>query len=376
MRVNELISKIKEYYKKNKTRIDYLFSVIFLPLTFIITFLIRNYHVFLYESTKTGDYAANGLQIIRAGMFKELLGPYSRFEFNHPGPISFYYYAFMEKILFFIKHDSAKHFLSQFLINSIFIIISLHIIHTSFKKNKTRNTIIFFTLILFFIKYIGLYKIISLWGPDIILFPMLLFILSSSKVAQGNLKHLILSIISSVFIVHNQLGGLITVIPIFTLSILFLINQKRKEKKKITKKDWRIIIYSGALSFISLFPIFVDQLFYNKNLSKIFTFFKQNAGIQHSFLESSKFIIDFIINPLPEILKINTIIILSFFLTITIFGFNKKNKFLNITILFVYFSIFLSIYGAMKVVGDLLPYLFNYIHMIILIFYFIIVIST
>ncbi|MBW3019996.1 hypothetical protein KY334_01760, partial [Candidatus Woesearchaeota archaeon] len=107
-----------------------------------------------------------------------------------------------------------------------------------------------------------------------------------------------------------------------------------------------------------------------------FTFFKQNAGIQHSFLESSKFIINFIISPLPEILKINTIIILSFFLTMTIFGFNKKNKFLNFTILFVYFGIFLSIYGAIKVVGDLLPYIFNYIHMIILIFYFIIVISA
>ena len=95
---------------------------IWLPITVFALVLLANLPFYLSaDLIERGDQAANALQIERARSFDELLGPYSRFEFHHLGPITFYYLAASEILFFWVPTYLGKHLLAQFVVNLLWL---------------------------------------------------------------------------------------------------------------------------------------------------------------------------------------------------------------------------------------------------------------
>jgi len=106
---------------------NYLVYVILPPLTFFVAFFIFNFAELNRPVDPWGDQALFCLQVERAGQFKECLGPYSRYAFHHPGPLSFYFAAAAQGLLFFLDH--ARWLVAQLLINVLFFGAALHIFY-------------------------------------------------------------------------------------------------------------------------------------------------------------------------------------------------------------------------------------------------------
>ena len=55
-------------------------------LLVLVVLVVRNQEVLFHRQWEEGDFALNSILIDRARHFRLLVGNYSRFEFNHPGP--------------------------------------------------------------------------------------------------------------------------------------------------------------------------------------------------------------------------------------------------------------------------------------------------
>jgi len=372
---------------------NYFTSVVLIPALFFLVYAGLNFKTFLNPGLEDGDLSSGALQIIRAKNFEEYLGPYSRFEFNHPGPISFYYYAFMEGPLFFIPSPFGRHLAAQFLLNIFFLFLSLHILYISLKKK-------FLIPMFFIVMLLCLYPhqpniFMRMWPPALLIFPTILFTLAMAKFSSGDLRFLFWAVVSSVFIVHNNLSGLAIVGP-FTIIGLVLFAWNRRKSLKSSKKEtarlkkgssvnheepehpvpgarptpldrdfsgssWKILAACLVFLMVSFLPPLYEQFSADKgNLTKIYEFYKNQSGLQHPFLEACRYIFDFYAAPVQSVVPINPFLVVLVLTVGSLSLVKKKGGFMNILVLFNFAGMTFSILGAMTVTGRLMPYIFKY----------------
>ena len=293
--------KIRKIIKNEK--FIYIYS---LPILFIIVFTVINKEQFDKFNLNVSDYPLIEIQIQLAKTFDAELGQYSKYKFFHPGPISFYYYAAIEKIVFFIKSDMGKHLYSQFILNIIFLIIAMNLVYSSFRR-KYYSLLLFFS-VLFVLEihpeYFSTWY--SYWAPCIIIFPMLTLILSGSKIAYGNIRYILIYAISATFIIQNHLGGL-GIVFVFTIYCLFLyIRNYKKERITITKIDYRYLIFSLLFLIIAFFPVIYEQFSSEKgNILKILQFYT-NPSSSNSFYDALDYTLNWYLLPINKFLTLNT----------------------------------------------------------------------
>jgi len=343
----------------------YLFYMMF-PTVFFLVFLLINLNNINIITNEFGDYAINALQIIRAKYFKEFLGPYSRFGFNHPGPISYYYYAFMENVLFFLKSDYSKHAVAQFISNYFFLLTTLTIIYKSFEQKY--YTIIYFMLFLFTLTPFDSNIFVDLWPPCLLIFPLSVFVLSSARLATGNAKYMLPLVISAVVMTHNYLSILIITISFSCISLLlFIIN-----KTKLRRNDFYYIFVSGLFVILSSFPILYQQFVYpDGNLTKIYTFFQSYPFFNQSFSASLDYIINFYSRPITQSVNVDPYLVMLLLIILSLINLEKgKKSFTNYLILFNFIGLWLSIFAASKVIGELDTHYFWFEFSFAALFYF------
>ncbi|GIX40668.1 MAG: hypothetical protein KatS3mg129_0401 [Leptospiraceae bacterium] len=184
-------------------------------LFIILFFLYFLYHIDILKHYyfDFGDIALISLKVEFAKEFKELLGPYSRMGFFHPGPIVFYLYAIMHKIFYPLfkilnfQSISAYYYLYQFIINFIVLIFTF----IAFPKNIKHIGMIFLLIYLIFwenLNPIPFSMIFDIWGPSIIILPFLLLMVSLATFSIDSSKYYLLFFISfaiSLIIIPKQL---------------------------------------------------------------------------------------------------------------------------------------------------------------------------
>ena len=206
--------------------------------------------------TPDGDLAADMLlvDLIRDPGYL-LVGHYSRWGFNHPGPFWFYLTYLFEQLLSF---SSLWRYQIWFLCNLLFndFLISAAAIALSrylFKKINFGFTLFFAaTLIGFF----GL-QITWLWMPWRIVLPYLCFLLSLLHLAEGSRSAILYSALFTGVLIH----GYITM-PLFTVPFLLMALWLGHRKTRWLS-DWGTAKYLwGALGLAVLFacPILLDTL--------------------------------------------------------------------------------------------------------------------
>jgi hypothetical protein len=364
--------------------------VFLLPLLILVSFIAVNHQFFTQPHNKMGDEAVNGLSIIRASHFQEYLGPYSRFGFHHPGPISFYYYAFMERAFFFIGSEHGRHLLAQVLLNCIFLGMALHLTCVSF-ESKFSAVLLGVVTAATLSNALGGGFYVSLWGPAIIVLPLLVFVLAAARLALGCIRDALFLAFSTPFIVQNQVGSVVIVGPLLLLAIgLGLGNRRRQREGGLPHHGGEgtvprgtllgvvsppggkggspqshelICVLVGLVFFLAAFfpPIYEQFSAPEGNLTKIVSFFLQHGAANHTWTEAIRCVAAVFRDSVPPAAGGNPFFVIVPLLILSGLGFaarGKRDSPRFLLLLFTGSGLLLSVFGGTRTAWELHKYLF------------------
>lgn len=246
--------------------------------------------VFKKEIFLWADAAVIGIHTIQASHFSQLLGPYSRFEWNHPGPILFY------MLVPFYVLSGGK---TAFLILGVFVInlIAISCIIVTLYKNASslHSYLIMLLLFTIYLSFFGALNLTFLWNPIVVILPIMLLFFLCAGLSVGKISNLPLIFFIASFVVQTHIGTAPIACSIVGISIIFYIFYYIKRKKGFYSEDsaeYLNYVKYGIIAFIILFlmwlPPLIEELTHSPgNLTKLYRFFtKKNIG--HSFNEVFK----------------------------------------------------------------------------------------
>lgn len=337
--------------------------------TFLLLFflLLFEYVIFNFHNLKTtyqdfGDAALLCIKINFAKEFKEYLGAYSRMGFFHPGPILFYFYAFLDvmiskfDLLNDFKSKSNVYGIFQFALNFALLFFSYSLLPKNISKTLR---IIFIVIVLLFyenLAYGFTSNLFSIWGPFSIIIPFFVLLISLALVYETHNYSLfpVIFLMNSI-VINNHLSGIIYS-GIFTFLFLIIIAKKCKNYKSFV--GW-LTIATVVLMFSFLPPIL--EFFWNfpdNNILKIIEISKSTTSLRKGkevFLYFFELISIFTIGK-PNFF-IGIIIFFSIIITIEYFKRQVDISFLKTLYIIANIQTFLLILYIFKIPFDLLHYL-------------------
>lgn len=207
------------------------------------------------HSIPDGDFAADMLLTNR--IWDEgylLVGHYSRWQFNHPGPFWFYYNAIVEFVFgwFFSSRLQAWQ-LGSILLNSTFITFSA----VSLSKLLLNKVCIKYSLLVSLLS-IGFFggDVSSLWMPHRFIAPYAAFLVCVLGVLLGNQRYILPATFVAGVLVHGY-----ATMPFLTLPLLVggaLIGYRQKKRLHLSGGYKDIILFSCAIALVFALPIAVD----------------------------------------------------------------------------------------------------------------------
>lgn len=348
-----------------------------IPALFFLVALIINVSSINVKHDEVADEAVNAIQILNAKEFTETLGPYSRFEFHHPGPISYYYYAITEPIFYFLKSDYSKHIFAQYFLNVLFFFVAMIIVRDLFRNQCI--CMLFIAAALFVLYPLDGFRIfVNTWGPAILILPFLVYVLAILKFAQGNIKYILVITMCGIITAHNHLGIIPTLGVLLVFAVITYIKNRPPGDLRSRKNIYWLILTILIFALTSVPPV-AEQLanFKTGNMWKIAKFLKIHQGYEHSIMESFIFVLNYYSKPLAKIIVINPILNISLLMSIALFGLlNSARRTLVVYMISIsVLGLFISTLSAAKVVGDLMDYLFWFQYVYVIILYFVAVLG-
>jgi hypothetical protein len=198
-----------------------LFALVFAMLAVAVTWLHRE-SFFAAPYHEEGDSAANALQIHRAKQWAELHGNYSRFQFHHPGPAFFYFYAAGERLLCDVLAIAPAprnaHVYSGALLQLAFYAMAIALV-----ARHARQPLLVAGLALaagtLHLSHVDR-AFFSIWPPDVLLMPFLCFVVACASVAMGDRRTLPVLVLAGGFLVHGHVAQALFVVPLAAIALL------------------------------------------------------------------------------------------------------------------------------------------------------------
>ncbi len=269
--------------------------------TFAVLAAINGRFYFATPFHEQGDIAVNALQIDRAGRGVEILGNYSRFHFNHPGPAFFYVYALGERVLLDWLHAVPSphnaHSLAGLLLQCFFFSLALAI----FYDHLRAPLFIPIALVLASIHFgLGRNAFISVWPPHVLTMPFLCFFAACASVAAGRGRHLPAAMLAGCFLAHGHVAQPLFVVTLFLAAYGTLWFGLRRTAAKggpggegaaRPSTPWRAFPRTHALSAavlaVFLLPLVIDWLRWpDDNLALILRHLRDNAHDHKKIVKS------------------------------------------------------------------------------------------
>lgn len=248
--------------------------------------------------TPMSDFAADMLlanNISEKGYL--LVGHYSRWGFNHPGPFWFYFNYLIEYAFgwaFSSRFQSWQ--FGSILTNTFFIGFSaISLSRFLLGQFCFRYAIVFCMLLIGFVGS----EITSIWMPFRLIAPYLAFIVCVLHVMNGNFRYTIPSILFSGILIHGYATMPILTLPMLLVGILIGWIQNRNFDG--SRKYLREFFISGLIAFIFLAPMVLDFFLSDSpNILKLIDTSKSFSGMEKpSWGAMSVFILDLLFKDHP-----------------------------------------------------------------------------
>ncbi|TFH42704.1 MAG: hypothetical protein E4G96_02870 [Chrysiogenales bacterium] len=269
-------------------------STFFIPILFFTIFSSVNIELFSLPVNLRGDEGAMGLQILRAGEFRELYGIYSRWNWNHPGPVYFYYYALAD-LLVPIGGDYGRFIFAQLILNCFIAIWILRVVRRMF-PDRSYAPALFAMTVIAALRPLGGVVLFSIWPPYSIVIPMLLFFISISAFAAGDAKSFAPLAFSATICFQHQISTAVTLAVMFCAAMCVHLYFVRKGEALYSSGDRSSIVCWCALVCVAFVPMVVDLFTFGmkSNLVKLAKFMLSKGATVGSPVIAFKFVSSFV----------------------------------------------------------------------------------
>ncbi|MCW7482084.1 hypothetical protein [Leptospira kanakyensis] len=274
MNITDLKDSLTKMKVLNLKKPEY--QVLGLFLSFVLLYFFVNVSNFLGEYFFVTDLAANDFQIMEILNGRIAYGPYSRFQFNHPGPVYFYFLAFAEKLFFFFDSAYARYVFFTYLLNSFCIGFVFYQLTKIFKSPWAA---VFLWISSFFVwKSLGFGFLFETWTPFVMICPFLVFIFSVANLSERKWWYLPVFLFTGSFLFQINIMGAVP----FGTGFLFIVFSVFKERKT---NHWKVkdlkfpLLVSGLLLFVVWLPVLID-FFQNfpGNISSVLKYLLKGGG--------------------------------------------------------------------------------------------------
>ncbi len=238
-----------------------------------------------------------------------LVGHYSRWQFNHPGPFWFYYNHLAEFLFqHFVSSRYQAWYLGSILINSIFITFSSVSLSKFFLDKVDFKYCIVFTIL--FIGFVG-GEVAGLWMPNRLITPYLAFLACILHILSGGFRYISYAAFLCCILIHGY-----ATMPFFTLPLLaaaLILGWLREKDVKSIKAYRKSFFVSFSIALVFVTPILIDLLL-NKP-SNLYNLLSANSSFEGmpkpSWSEMSIFAIDLMIKnrPISWVFAIMTVMV-------------------------------------------------------------------
>ncbi|MBW7858479.1 MAG: hypothetical protein H3C43_09355, partial [Leptonema sp. (in: Bacteria)] len=213
----------------------------------------------------------------------------------------------------------------------------------------------------------------SIWGPLVLIIPYLLFFAAYTGFSKGHLADILPLTAASILLIQNHIGSAVVVGPFGVMGIILFL----KNKSLSLKSNYKPIIFSALLLFITSLPILIDQFFATGNLSKILDYFTGSGSAARKFDVVIVYLTSYYLDPVRQILpSVNSVAWFGFLTGIPLLVWNRLAEIWKSIYLNLLFMFGLSLIGAMRISGDLLPHLFWYLYPFVGIHFLLVIISV
>jgi hypothetical protein len=356
-------------------RHEYYFLILLLFISLFVLFFnlardgSRNFYLI-------SDDATLETRVVNASRDVQYLGPYSRFGWNHPGPL--YFYILLPFYQLFSMGTQSLYVGAAF-INILSVLILLFFLYKSEDRYFFFFTAFFFSLYIY--GFLGLHVFRNTWNPQVTILPFAAFIFTSVHLSRGNIPVLPLSILFASFVIQTHVAYTPVIAVIFLVSIILYILEKLREQKKIKSlfsKDVLKILGISAVIFIILWILPIIEALKNPpgNLLKLIYYFT-HAKVSHGIPEAAAAVsqmtnaplIKFlnVISPTLEFSSKSTLLILFFLQLLLVIAAGiyhctaaSKRKYQFNLLLFGLSGLIISVISVTKITGEIHDYLIQW----------------
>ncbi|UCC39590.1 MAG: hypothetical protein JSV96_17720 [Candidatus Aminicenantes bacterium] len=233
-----------------------------------------------------GDEATLETRVVNASRNIQFLGPYSRFGWNHPGPV--YFYLLLPFYALFSMGTQSLYVEATF-IGILSVLILLFFLYKNENNYFFLFTAFFFSLYIY--GFLGLHIFRNIWNPHVTILPFTAFIFISVHLSRGNLIALPLSILFFSFVIQTHVAYAPVVVVMFLISVLLYILEKLRFQRKIKllfSTDALKIVGVSVGLFLVLWILPIIETFRNPpgNLLKLIYYFTRSK-VSHGIPEAA-----------------------------------------------------------------------------------------
>lgn len=242
---------------------------------------------------ESGDFAANGLQINDAKHASEWLGNYSRWGFNHPGPLFFYIYALGEWVLLnllkVVNSPHQAHVAAGILLQASFVAAAASVCARIRHATYPALSMLISVLVVASLTH---WAINSIWAPHVLFGSVLLLIASAVGAYGGDRYSLVLLVLASCFCVHGHVAQPILVGPVFLLATFGFVRETARTRQY--RRAWKAALVCIAIVAIAVTPILLDAfLSPRSNLLYILDYLRSDHGATPTWSIAAQYLMGF-----------------------------------------------------------------------------------
>jgi hypothetical protein len=268
-----------------------LAGAIWLALVVILAFVDRALF-FQVPFLETADAAVNGVMIENARHFAQLYGNYSRFQFNHPGPVFYYVYAagelLLRDLLGVAPSPANAHVFTCAVLQCAFFAWAVAVFAANYRRTSWLPLVLLASAL-----WLGgnAAAFVDIWPPNVLLMPFLAFAASCVSLASGRLEHLVAVVVAGGFLFHGHVAQSMFVGVLAPAALA--VNLLRQRGPPGALGQWcrahRVpLIASAVTAVVFLLPPLIDLALYGSrsNLATIVGRFGANTEDSKTLLQS------------------------------------------------------------------------------------------
>ncbi len=216
--------------------------------------------------TVFGDYATLETATRFALSGRTLLGPYSRFEFNHPGPLYFMVTVPVQRIF---GDRPLSLFLAACFVNAMAAFAIPSMVRVALGARQAWITAL---VVLAWMAAFGNVSAIP-WNPNVAVMPLTAFAVCAALVASGAVR------VAAVGLVFGALAatahvGFVPLVALFSvLAAVSAVRVRRRRGERIDHGEKRALALSALVFAVAALPPLFEQIWRDGNMTKLARFF-------------------------------------------------------------------------------------------------------